>query len=232
MSTSSEPKKVQKSIAEKLIRAGEIACWAIGIALIGFYVAARTHAVLASEQGLEGFEEARLNLAARTVHRQDRQVPIWEVPAPDQSAWSEGRINAYQERLQQNIGVPEAVLSMPSIDLTVPVYTGANELNLNRGVARVIGTARSGERGNVGIAGHRDGYFRGLKDATLGDLIEVETLTGSLTYKISELMVVEPTAVHVLAPTEEHTITLVTCYPFYFLGRAPKRYIVRGVLAE
>ena len=222
----------------KLLRGVEIACWALGITLLGLYFGVRTHAVLASEQGLEAFEEARLTIAAKAVQREQSNVladqleSIWAVPAPDQSSWSGGRITAYQESLRQDTDLPEAVLRIHSIDLIVPVYTGANELNLNRGVARVLGTTPFGERGNVGIAGHRDGYFRGLKDATVGDLIEVQTLAGSLTYRISDFMVVEPADVHVLAPTEEHTITLVTCYPFYFVGHAPQRYIVRAELTE
>lgn len=238
MSTNTGPGEPPRRSTAKLVRGLEITCWALGIALAGLYVAARTHAVLASEQDLEVFEEARLTVAARAVQRDqndefaERLERTQEIPAPVQSAWSEGRIAAYEESRRQDIGLPEAVMRIPSIDLTVPVYAGANELNLNRGVARILGTAPSGEQGNLGIAGHRDGYFRGLKDATVGDLIEVQTLTQSLTYRISNFTIVEPADVHVLAPTQEHTITLVTCYPFYFVGHAPKRYIVHGELVE
>lgn len=218
-----------RSRTARLLKGVEIAAWALGIALMGLYFGARTHAVLASEQGLKAFEEAVQQ--GQSDKLADQAESIWEVPAPDQSAWAEGRIAAYEESLRQDTDLPEAVMRIPSIGLVVPVYSGANELNLNRGVARVLSTALFGERGNVGIAGHRDGYFRGLKDAAVGDLVEVQTLNGSLTYRISDFMVVDPQDVHVLAPTEEHTITLVTCYPFYFIGNAPQRYIVRAELA-
>lgn len=218
----------------KFVRGIEIACWVLGVTLLVVYTAARTHAVLASEQGIKAFEEARLTVAKHPApgQRGEPRDAAWDIPTPDQSSWSEGRIAAYQESLRQDTDLPEAVMRIPSIDLVVPVYGGASELNLNRGVARVLSTARPGTRGNVGIAGHRDGYFRGLKDAQIGDEVEVETLTGSLTYRISSFMVVDPKDVHVLAPTEAHTITLVTCYPFYFVGHAPRRYIVRAELAN
>ena len=221
----------------RLIRGIEIACWVLGATLLVVYVAARAHAILASEQGIEAFEKARLTVANQSAQSARGAEPeprgaLSDIPEPDQSAWSEGRITAYEESLRRDTDLPEAVMRIPSIDLVVPVYGGASELNLNRGVARVLSTARPGTRGNVGIAGHRDGYFRGLKDAQIGDEVEVETLTGSLTYRISSFMVVDPKDVHVLAPTEAHAITLVTCYPFYFVGHAPQRYIVRAELAH
>ena len=110
--------------------------------------------------------------------------------------------------------------------LEVPVYNGADEFNLNRGVARIKGTARIDATGNLGIAGHRDGFFRGLKDIELGDGLVIETLSGAARYRVTSIEIVDPSDVWVLAPTEESTITLVTCYPFYFVGHAPQRYIV------
>ena len=101
---------------------------------------------------------------------------------------------------------------------------------MNRGAGWIEGTAELGTTGNIGLAGHRDGFFRGLKDIKSGDVIELETLDGSLTYRVSEITIVDPEDVYVLAPTPEPSVTLVTCYPFYFVGNAPKRYIVRGVL--
>ena len=101
---------------------------------------------------------------------------------------------------------------------------------LNRGAGWIEGTAGLGSSGNVGVAGHRDGFFRGLKDIKQGDAIEIATIDGSLTYQVSEIMIVDPKDVYVLEPTPDPAITLVTCYPFYFVGHAPKRYIVKGEL--
>jgi sortase A len=103
---------------------------------------------------------------------------------------------------------------------------------LNRGAGWIEGTAGLGSSGNVGVAGHRDGFFRGLKDINEGDAIEIATIDGSLTYKVSEIMIVEPKDVYVLEPTPDPSVTLVTCYPFYFVGNAPQRYIVRAVLED
>jgi sortase A len=89
-----------------------------------------------------------------------------------------------------------------------------------------------GTPGNSGLAGHRDGFFRGLKDVTLGDTIELETLQGTQTYRIERTWIVNPSDVWVLDPTPEQSITLVSCYPFYFVGSAPQRFIVRAALTK
>ena len=86
-----------------------------------------------------------------------------------------------------------------------------------------------GAQGNLGIAGHRDGFFRGLKDIAPGDTLELETTAGREFYVVDDIRIVGPEEVSVLAGTPNQTITLVTCYPFYFVGSAPQRYIVRAV---
>jgi sortase A len=97
-------------------------------------------------------------------------------------------------------------------------------------VGWIEGTAALGVSGNLGLAGHRDGYFRGLKDLKIGDVIEVQTVERTMRYRVDETLIVEPSDVFVLEPTQEPSITLVTCYPFYFVGHAPQRYIVKGRL--
>ena len=146
----------------------------------------------------------------------------------DTSLWAEDRIEEYRESLEHEFTPPLAILRIPKIGLEVAVLEGTSELALNRGVGHITGTPRPGDGGNVGIAGHRDGYFRGLKDITEGDLIELETLAGIENYTITELLLVDPPDVWVLEPTGVPSITLVTCYPFYFVGSAPQRYIVRA----
>ncbi len=148
----------------------------------------------------------------------------------DTSLWSEARIKGYEESLAADLRAPSALLHIPAIDLTVPVLEGVDEVSLNRGVGRIPGTARVGGAGNLGIAGHRDGYFRRLKDIGPGSRLELETLAGRQSYTVSDIWIVKPSDVHVLKPTEENSITLVTCYPFYFVGHAPERYIVRATL--
>ena len=121
------------------------------------------------------------------------------------------------------------MLTIPAIKLEVPIFDGTSEIALNRGLGRIEGTAGVGAAGNLGLAGHRDGFFRGLKDVQVGDAIDVESLEGTTRYRITELSIVEPTDVYVHAPTDSATLTLLTCYPFYFVGDAPQRYIVKGV---
>jgi sortase A len=97
---------------------------------------------------------------------------------------------------------------------------------LNRGVGRVAGTHLES---NLGISGHRDGYFRALRSIAPGDRIVLETPGAAYEYAVQEISVVSPGDVHVLDPTAEPTLTLVTCFPFFVLGPAPERFIVRAV---
>jgi sortase A len=147
----------------------------------------------------------------------------------DTRLWSPERIKAYEESLGKDFGGPLAVLEIPKIGLEVPVLPGTDDLTLNRGVGLIEGTPRPGEIGNAGIAGHRDGFFRGLKDVGVGDAIEVTSLSGRHSYLVESIRIVSPEDVSVLDPASSPVLTLVTCYPFYFVGSAPQRYIVRAV---
>lgn len=125
---------------------------------------------------------------------------------------------------------PLALLDIPRLNLSVPVRNGTDWLTLNHGVGRITGTARPGEQGNIGIAGHRDTYFRGLRNIKLGDVIELKRTEGIDTYKVDRLQIVPPSNVGVLRPSAVPMLTLVTCYPFYFVGSAPKRFVVTASL--
>ena len=97
---------------------------------------------------------------------------------------------------------------------------------LNRGVGRIVETAKPGEAGNIAIAGHRDGFFRCLKDIQISDRIELATPKERFTYTVEAIRVVNPEEVGVLLPGHRPALTLVTCYPFYFIGSAPQRSVV------
>src|SRR5258708_36436852 len=101
---------------------------------------------------------------------------------PNFSLWSDQRVKNYQTILAEHFAPAIAVLRIPKIHLEVPVLEGTDDLSLNRGVGHVTGTANPGQNGNVAIAGHRDGFFRGLKDISLGDTIQIATSEGSETY--------------------------------------------------
>jgi sortase A len=145
----------------------------------------------------------------------------------DMSSWSASRIAAYQKRpaLDQK---PEAVLRIPSIDLVVPVFAGTSATILDQGAGRIEGTSPFGESGNTGIAAHRDGFFRALRFVKVGDALQVQLSDTTLTYRVVTTRVIDPSETSVLRPTGDPTITLVTCYPFYFVGSAPQRFIVRA----
>jgi sortase A len=148
---------------------------------------------------------------------------------PDQRLWSPERVRAWLDTHNRAAPAPLAVLRIPRIPLEVAVLEGADEWTLNRAVGHIEDTALPGAEGNVGIAGHRDGFFRGLKDTQPGDVLEIETITGIDFYRVERIWIVEPDEVSVLDPTPARSVTLVTCYPFYFIGSAPQRFIVRAV---
>ena len=152
------------------------------------------------------------------------------------SLWDSARIRAYQHTLHLETPAPIAVLRVPRVGLEVPVLEGVSDLDLNRGAGHIPGTALPGTTGNIAITGHRDGFFRPLKDVAPGDMIELDTSTPNgtrtLHYKIQSLRVVFPNDTSVLNNTASPTLTLITCFPFYFVGAAPQRYIVQAALID
>ncbi|HEU4618942.1 MAG TPA: class D sortase [Gammaproteobacteria bacterium] len=140
--------------------------------------------------------------------------------------WSASRIRAFEGAIRRVTPMPEGVLTIPSLRLRVPVFAGTSDAHLTIGAGHIEGTAPLDAPGNVGIASHRDGYFRALKDIEIGADIFVDTLQGRYRYEVVSTLIVDPRAVQVLAPTGHPALTLVTCYPFYFVGHAPLRYIV------
>src|SRR5262252_5667891 len=203
----------------------ERALLAVGLSLMAVFAVAKVYGWISASLALQRFEESRDN---RTI--QDGG-PVSSASV-DCSLWSAQRIREYKESLNESSDLPLAVLSIPKLRLEVPVFDGTDELTLNRGAGRIIGTARPGQSGNVGIAGHRDGFFRGLKDVVVGDRIELKTPARTETYKVAEIRIVRPSDVDVLAGGSIPTLTLVTCYPFYFIGNAPQRYIVRATASD
>ena len=119
-------------------------------------------------------------------------------------------------------------IEIPRLLLSVVVVEGVTKTALRRAVGHIPGTALPGEAGNVGVAGHRDTFFRPLKDLRVKDQIHFSTLKGDFNYEVESLKVVAPDDVGVLAPSGENVLTMVTCYPFYYVGSAPKRWIVRA----
>jgi sortase A len=147
---------------------------------------------------------------------------------PDFRLWSKQRVAAYQASLTTPSPLPLGVLKVPSMNLEVPLLEGTDELTLNRAIGHIEGTAAPGSPGNIGIAGHRDGFFRGLKDIQNGDVIELISQKRTDRYLVDEILIVSPEETSVLSDRQRPSLTLVTCYPFYFVGSAPLRYIVQA----
>jgi sortase A len=125
-------------------------------------------------------------------------------------------------------GTPLGKIEIPRIGLTAMIMEGTDGRTLRRAVGHIRGTPLPGEQGNAAIAGHRDTFFRPLRNVLRDDEITLTTLNGSYRYVVDSTEVVPPEDTQVLDNSDDTTLTLVTCYPFYFVGPAPKRFIVRA----
>jgi len=123
-------------------------------------------------------------------------------------------------------------IEIPRLRISSIIRQGVDDTTLSRAVGHVPYTALPGQTGNVGLAAHRDSYFRELRDVRAGDLIRLVTPKGTFEYHVESLRIVHPTNVEVLDPTPNPSLTLVTCYPFNYVGHAPKRFIVRARQVE
>jgi len=202
----------------------------LGAVLVAGFVMLRIYGATGAWLGRIAFEADSAPASHRSPARQ-KAPPI----GPDNidfSLWSGKRIRAFEETLARHFEPPLALLDIPRIHLKVPVFNGTNDSILNRGVGRIIGTARVGGTGNLGIAGHRDGFFRALKDLKKGDAIELIAPNRAFWYQVDNIVIVTPDNVRILENRAVPTVTLVTCYPFYFVGDAPQRYVLQCSLKK
>ena len=199
-------------MSSEMTKRVEYLLWIAGAFCLVFWIFMKTQAAFAQSNALRNIESL---------------IDMKALDFPDRALWSSHRVEEF--RALQDAESPAqalAILEIPGFDLRVAVFNGTEDDVLNLGVGRVSGTAHIGEIGNLALAGHRDGYFRPLKDIAIGDSIIVRHVDGIEEYVVSDLLIVNPENVSVLAPTISSRLTLVTCYPFYFVGNAPKRFIV------
>jgi sortase A len=197
----------------------EALAWAAGIVCLAYVGVRHVDSVNSNRESMRRFAEL-----TTVEHHRGSSVDV--------TLWSEARIKAWHGTRDLASPTPLAILRIPRIRLEVPVLEGTDELTLDRALGHIEDTAMPGVDGNTGIAGHRDGFFRGLMNLVAGDAIELESLHGTDSYRIERTWIVNPDDVSVLAPTAGRSLTLVTCYPFYFVGPAPQRYIVRAVRTD
>jgi sortase A len=119
-------------------------------------------------------------------------------------------------------------IEIPRLDMSAIVFEGTSDDTLARGVGHLRGSAGPGERGNLVLAGHRDTFFRELRGIRDGDQVRVIAPTGEFHYQVQSTTIVHPDQTEVLKPGDDATLTLITCYPFGYIGNAPERFIVRA----
>ncbi len=200
-------KKPARRIALRLL---EGMLWGGGVLALGFlgYVAAD-----------RALSEARQN---RMLDEQTRAMSV-----PVAASVRTTNAPAAKRWVPRN-GEPIGRLEIPGVGISAIVAAGTDSLTLRRGVGHIDGTALPGEAGNVGLAGHRDTVFRGLRKLRPADRILLVTAGGTFEYSVESLRMVAPERTDVLDPSSEPTLTLVTCYPFDYVGPAPQRFIVRA----
>lgn len=222
----------------------------IGLAVFGVTALAVSVAILlwrnvSANTLIKQFEEARVSAQQAAPATLPKPLHIPPEPAadappkrgftvlpPDQSDWSEARRRHY-EAPAMDTGFPLGIMRIAGIGLEVPVLPGSDTFTLEQGVGWLERTALPGDPGNTAIAGHRDSFFRRLGRVEPGDEIEIVTLERELTYRVTGHSIVEPEDVSVLRPVAgTKALTLITCYPFRYVGNAPQRYIVHAELIE
>ncbi len=219
----------------KALRIFERGLLLLGLLLLVMFAFAHIDRFIMFRAEMAKFEARQLESARESDAREEslddanRNTDLHPAPDTENPLWSIQRTKSYKA----NLGKPAeslAVLRIPALRLEVPVLEGTDALTLNRGVGRIAGTSLPGQGGNIGIAGHRDGFFRPLKDIRRGDLIELVTTTRTDLYAVDRVRITSTADVSVLRPRRNPSLTLVTCYPFYFVGPAPSRYIVEASL--
>jgi sortase A len=192
--------------SRRILRLMQVLLFITGAVAVGYVAAVLLDAKL-SQQAANTALDKQMAVEERSNAEQNSAAPI---RAPAKEGDILGRIQ------------------IPRLGMMVAILEGTTSRTLRRGVGHIGGTALPGDAGNIGIAGHRDTYFRGLKDIQASDEILVQTATGLFHYQVDWVRIVAPEDTGVLAPSRDSALTLVTCYPFYFIGSAPKRFIVHA----
>lgn len=219
--------------AKGSLRILEYICWAAGLVLVMVFFAGRFSQISQAEESVKQFESgiflAQIPAAIATPASVDvAHFPPY-IDRINTDLWSDKRKTQYEDRKGKSLLLPEAVLYVDDLKLVVPVFPGAGEDSLSRGAGWIKSTTAVDEKGNIGLAAHRDSFFRPLKDIQIGQKIRIKTSRGERHFEVKQLSVVDPSQIEVLQPIQESRLTLVTCYPFYHVGKAPKRFIVSAV---
>lgn len=160
--------------------------------------------------------------AARWSYQSSQQRAIRAVAAPALPARGDGAADP----------LVLGRIEIPRVGIGAIVREGTDEATLALAVGHVRGTARPGQNGNTVLAGHRDTFFRGLRNIRMNDRIRLVVPPHTFQYHVVSLEVVAPDELRVLDPTKDEMLTLVTCHPFRYIGHAPRRFIVRAARVD
>jgi len=220
------------------LRSCELAFITVGVALLAIYAFFRMHAWFFQAYDSWSFDQV---LKDPTREEPASRLPEGPRNAPDLATepqvesyrdWAPARALAHEKSLKRQLRGIVGRLLIPALNLNVMVLEGTDPWTLNRAVGHIESTALPGRGGNIGISAHRDGYFRNLGRIGRGDEISIVTTEKTYTYAVESTHIVNPEDVEVLSPSDQPVLTLVTCFPFYFVGDAPQRFIVKAQLVR
>ncbi|MFZ3333468.1 MAG: class D sortase [Candidatus Acidiferrales bacterium] len=186
------------------LRAAEVCLWVVAVASLGFCSIAYGGAAIHQAREKAILASLRVNSAAHADVRSG--IRATNLKAPDE--------------------VLLGLIEIPRLDTSAIVEEGVSTGTPWKAVGHIPGTAFPGQPGNAVLAGHRDTYFPGLGDLKVGDQVSFESPTATYSYRVESTRIVEPDDVTVLSASTETTLTLITCYPFHYIGSAPQRYVV------
>jgi sortase A len=216
------------------LKAAETLFWIVGLALLGWctyvWVDARLYQAR-QERALEAFESARPATPERPAASAPAASASASEAAPDvpRAEAPPAPLDLAAERAR--VGLDPLVIGkieLPRLRVAAIVREGDDDETLRRAVGHIPGTALPDQGGNFAVAGHRDTFFRGLRKVKRNDVVVMKTLLGSYKYKVFSTRIVKPSDVDVLEPQDEELLTMVTCFPFDFVGHAPKRFVVQA----
>jgi sortase A len=194
---------------------------------VGVFALSYCAFVLGDRWGFQAYQTRQFERALKDAQMSARAHPQ-PAPSPPTSQEDADRVRAENPPIKVVPGSLLGRIEISSIGLAAMVMEGIGDKTLRLAVGHIPGTPIPGQQGNVGLAAHRDTFFRGLRNVHKDDEIILTTLYRSYRYRVDSTQIVEPEDIEVLAPTADDFLTLVTCYPFYFVGPAPRRFIVRA----
>ncbi|HPF26620.1 MAG TPA: class D sortase, partial [Steroidobacteraceae bacterium] len=221
----------------------ELLCWLLAVVLVAPYAASIGARAVFSTVASIPVAQPQTGVAAASrsepgpLGDESAAGAVAEVPTSrldegslPQTEWSPQRRSAFAQFVSFAMPQAAATLAVPRLAATVPVFAGVNEFSMTVGAGHLSDTAPLDGDGNIAITAHRDGSFRMLKDIRVGDVLLLGVGGQQRRFVVKRHFVVQPDNISVVAPTSVSTLTLITCYPFWFVGKAPQRFIVQAEL--